>query len=152
MLKYKCALYQDGCLKIFLFFSLLILMSCAGGPASYEKEGVAYDAIASGNVMASAIKSTDEQDVCFDITISVKDATQNEMLPSNWSLAWVDEQNHYRILRINQRQPASSLKGAKTFYSCVQRVELDDVKGIVLTPSDLPYEIEENRSLRLNWK
>jgi hypothetical protein len=35
------------------------------------------------------------------------------------------------------------------FTTCIQRAQMSDVKGLVLTPKDLPYSKE---GLELNWK
>lgn len=109
-----------------------------------------------------AIKRLENQDVCFDITLKLRGVSSQEALSRNWSLAWVDTKNQYHLLTLNQRDPASVPQGgsttrgedrmewSNTFRTCAARAELDDVKSIVLTPKELPYE--DKRSLRLNWK
>lgn len=119
--------------------------------------------MADGNVRASAIKKIEEHEVCFDINVALRGTTLEEAMPRNWSLAWMDRNNQYHLLSLNQRDPASVPQGGQvlprsgernewknTFRTCVDRPELDDIKGIVLTPKELPYE--EIRSLRLEWK
>jgi hypothetical protein len=144
---------------------LLICIGCANlrPPTVIDGHPVAYDSMASGNVKASAIKKIEAQDVCFDISISLVAPNQLAALPRNWSLAWVDKKNQYHLLSLNQRNPASTPKGGHTiprfgqrdewtneFRTCASKAELDDVKGIVLTPKELPFD--DKRSLRLNWE
>lgn len=127
---------------------------------------VAYDSMADGKVHAIAVKRLEKQEVCFDISISLKSANQKNALPRNWSLAWMNTKNQYYLLNLNQRDPASVPRGGQvtsryggrdtwdewsnTFRTCAPKAQFDDVKGIVLTPRELPYP--ETRALRLNWK
>lgn len=151
-------------MRLLSFLFLATIVSCAQnrGPASLNGEKVAYDSMALGNVRASAVKSVDAQDVCFDITLTMKNVPQKEASPSNWTVAWVDQESKYHLLNLNQRDPASVPQGGQkiapygtyeewtnTFRTCAPRAKLGDVKSLVLTPKDLTYK--ENEGLKLEW-
>lgn len=150
--------------KSMMLFCLIILASCAQhrGPASVEGNPVAYDSMALGNVKASAVKRSHQKEVCFDINLVTKDVKPEQAQASNWNLAWVDKNNQYHLLPTTQREPASVPQGGavvapygayneynSAFTTCVQKANVDDVKGIVLTPKDLPYAKKDG--LKLNW-
>ena len=149
--------------KIMMILCLAVLASCAPqrGPASIDGNPVAYDSMALGNVKASAVKRTDNKDVCFDIKLLAKDVKPEQAQASNWTLAWVDQNNQTHALPMTQRDPASAPQGgtvvapygtytdyANNFTTCVSKTHFENVKGIVLTPKDLPYA---KNDLKLNW-
>jgi len=149
-------------LKWFLFF--ILFNSCANHRPPTEVGGaaIAYDSIASGNISANAIKKVTAHEVCFEISLSLQGTTQQQATPRNWTVAWVDKKNQYRLLSLNQRDPASIPQGGliilksgekqewkNTFRTCGAKAEFDEVKGIVLSPKELPYE--NTRSLFLSW-
>jgi hypothetical protein len=151
-------------MKILSIICLLALVSCAHHrqPASANGSSVAYDTAALGNVLAYATKRIDKQNVCFDINLEMKGGTQQEILPSNWTVAWVDQQNQYHLLNMNQRNPASSPKGGQvqapygayqewknTFTACASKANFNDVRTLVLTPKEFPWQ--GNRELNLTW-
>jgi hypothetical protein len=151
-------------MKVLALISLFAVFSCAHnrGPASLNGNPVAYDEIALGNVKASAVKSVEQQDVCFDITLEMKGVSQKEALPSNWTVAWVDKESRYHLLSLNQRDPASVPKGgtkvapygayeewSNSFRTCAPKARLGDVKSLVLTPKDLTYKDPEG--MKLEW-
>ena len=150
--------------KFVMFICLIILASCAHqrGPASVEGNPVAYDSMALGNVKASAVKRTTNQEVCFDINLVTKDVKPEQAQASNWTLAWVDQENQYHLLPTTQRVPASAPQGgpvaspygsyneySSSFTTCVPKAQMHHVKGLVMTPKDLPYAKKEG--LKLNW-
>ncbi|HXH76800.1 MAG TPA: hypothetical protein VNJ08_17655 [Bacteriovoracaceae bacterium] len=129
------------------YLSFLLLISCA----NHRTHSEAYDSLGAGSVHASATKRIENQDVCFDIALSMSGVSQSEASPQNWSLAWVDKKNQFHLLTLNQRDPASLPNGgSNTFHTCAASAELDNVKGLVLTPRELPFP--DKRSLKLNWK
>ncbi len=149
---------------MFILFSLVIFTSCAHDrrPASIEGHPVAYDSMAWGNIKASATKRVHQQEVCFDIGLEAKDIKPEQAQANNWDLAWVDKNNQYHLIPTNLRSPASTPQGGLVvapygsyfeytgqFTTCIQRAQMSDVKGLVLTPKDLPYSKE---GLELNWK
>ncbi len=151
-------------MKVLALISLFAVISCAHnrGPASLNGNPVAYDEIALGNVKASAVKSVEQQDVCFDITLEMKGVSQKEAMPSNWTVAWVDKESRYHLLSLNQRDPASVPKGgtkvapygayeewSNSFRTCAPKARLGDVKSLVLTPKDLTYKDPEG--MKLEW-
>lgn len=150
--------------KPMMLLCLIILASCAHqrGPASVEGNPIAYDSMALGNVKASAVKRAHQKEVCFDINLVTKDVKPEQAQASNWSLAWVDKNNQYHLLPTTQREPASVPQGGavvapygafneynSSFTTCVPKADMDDVKGLVLTPKDLPYAKKDG--LKLNW-
>lgn len=150
--------------KIMMVLCLVILASCAHkrGPASVEGNPVAYDSMALGNVKASAVKRVNNQEVCFDIKLQTKDVSPDQAKASNWTLAWVDQQNQYHLLPVTQRDPASAPQGgavvapygtyteySNDFTTCAPKAQFDNVKGLVLTPKELPYAKKDG--LKLNW-
>lgn len=150
--------------KFMLFLSFGFLVSCAAhrGPASVNGHPVAYDSMALGNVKASAVKRESKQDVCFDITLVGKNVKKDHTLASNWSFAWVDKNDQYHLLPASQRQPASAPKGGavvapygfhheytNSFTACAPKTQYGEVKGLVLTPKDLPYK--KSDGMKLSW-
>ena len=142
----------------------VILTSCSHqrGPASIGGHPVAYDSMALGNIKAQAVKRPHQQELCFDIGLTLKDVKPEQAQASNWTFAWVDENNQYHLLPSTQREPASAPQGGlvtapygayheyKTeFTTCIPRAQSSHVKGLVLTPKDLPYSHPEG--LKLNW-
>jgi len=150
--------------KILMILCLVALVSCAHqrGPASIDGNPVAYDSMALGNVKASAVKRVNDKEVCFDINLVTKDVRQDQAQASNWTLAWVDKEDQYHLLTITQREPASAPQGgavvapygayteySNNFTTCAPKTEIDNVKGLVLTPKDLPYAKKDG--LKLTW-
>ncbi|HXH30817.1 MAG TPA: hypothetical protein VNJ01_08380 [Bacteriovoracaceae bacterium] len=151
-------------MKYLTAFCLLGLIGCAQhrGPASVEGQKVAYNSMALGNVKASATKSIQDNDVCFDVDLVLKGVESQDASAANWTLAWVDQNSQYHLLSTNQRDPASEPKGgnviapygayqewSNNFKTCVSKINPDDVKSLVLTPKNLPFNNE--KSLHLNW-
>lgn len=151
-------------IKIMMILCLVILASCSHqrGPASVDGNPVAYDSMALGNVKASAVKRASNQEVCFDINLVTKDVKPEQAQASNWTMAWVDQNNQYHLIPITQRDPASAPQGgavvapygayteySNNFTTCAPKAQIDDVKGIVLTPKDLPYTKKDG--LKLTW-
>ena len=150
--------------KLIFMTALVFLVSCTQmrGPASIEGNPVAYDSMALGNVKASAVKRESNQQVCFDINLVSKDVKPEQVQGSNWTLAWVDTNNNYHLLPLTQRDPASSPKGgtvitpygsyteySNSFTTCAPRADMNQVKSLVLTPKDLPYNKKDG--MKLTW-
>ncbi len=144
---------------------LIALASCAHyrAPSSVNGQQVASDSIALGNVTATATKSSQKSDVCFDINVVVKGTDQAVAQPSNWTLAWVDKAEQYHLMNFSQREPASVPQGGRvaaqygeyeqwsnTFRTCAPEARFNEVKALVLTPKSLPYK--ESKGLYLNWQ
>jgi hypothetical protein len=153
-----------GLMRILASFCLLFLISCAQqrGPASLKGANVAHDSMALGNIKASAVKSKINQNVCFEITLNMKNVEQHLASASNWTLAWVDHKSQYHLLSIKQRDPASVPQGGRktaafgtykewtnTLYACASRAQLGQVKRLILTPKELPYR--EVKGMELEW-
>ena len=147
-----------------MILCLVILASCSHqrGPASVDGNPVAYDSMALGNVKASAVKRASNQEVCFDINLVTKDVKPEQAQASNWTMAWVDQNDQYHLIPITQRDPASAPQGgavvapygayteySNNFTTCAPKAQMDNVKGIVLTPKDLPYNKKDG--LKLTW-
>jgi hypothetical protein len=152
-------------MKVLALISLFALVSCAHNrrPASLNGNPVAYDEMAFGNVRALAVKSVEQQDVCFDITLEMKGVNQKEVMSTNWTVAWVDKDSKYHLLALNQRDPASVPKGgtkiapygtyeewSNSFRTCAPKTKMSDVKSLVLTPKELTYN--EHEGMKLVWK
>lgn len=152
-------------MKILSFICLIALVGCSHQrtPASANGSQVAYDTAALGNVLAYATKRMDKQDVCFDINLEMKGASQQDIMPGNWTVAWVDQQDRYHLVNMNQRDPASTPKGGNvvapygafqewknTFTTCAPKANFNDVKSLVLTAKEFPWQ--GDRELHLTWK
>lgn len=150
--------------KLIMMMSFFLLVSCTQmrGPASIEGNPVAYDSMALGNVKASAVKRESNEQVCFDINLITKDVKPEHVHGSNWTLAWVDSKNHYHLLPLTQRDPASTPKGGRVispygsyteysnaFTTCAPKANIDQVKSLVLTPKELPYAKKDG--MKLTW-
>lgn len=148
-----------------LMLTLLIFYGCAHDrvqPRTLDGNPMAYDSAASGNILASAAKVSEHRDVCFDISLSIKGVSEQAALASNWTLTWVDQKNRHHLMKLNQRDPASApiaeftlapygayQEWTNTFRTCINRTKSTDVKSLVLTPKELPFE---EQSLILKWK
>jgi hypothetical protein len=152
-------------MRFLLFICLFILISCSHqrGPASDTSQPVATDSMALGNVKAFATKTTDNKNVCFDISLSMKGVDQKDASPSNWTVAWIDKESKYHLLSLNQRDPASIPQGGtkiapygyyqewkNNFRACAPKAVMGDVEALSLTPKSLPYK--EAEGLTLKWK
>ncbi len=151
-------------MKYLSIICLIAMMGCSHyrEPASSHGSPVAYDTAALGNVLAYANKRMEKQDVCFDIHLEMKGGSQQNIMSNNWTVAWVDQQNQFHLLNMNQRDPASTPKGGQVvtpyghyqewknqFTTCAPKANFNDVKSLVLTPKDLPWK--GDRELSLNW-
>lgn len=135
-------------------FILLFSISCTHRPALRNGHPVAYDSIAKGRIWASAVRILGANDVCFDITINVKGTEQRSAEPSNWSLAWIDKNSRYHLMSMIQRDPAAIPKEngeiwTNTFRTCAAKSSMNDVKSLILTPKELPFE--NTLGLKLQW-
>lgn len=150
--------------KVMMIFCLMMSFSCSTsrGPASVEGNPVAYDSMALGNVKANAIKRVVNNEVCFDINLTAKDVTAEQAQASNWTLAWIDKDNQYHLLPVVQREPASAPKGGaieapygayteykNSFTTCASQADIGEVKGLALTPKELPYSKKDG--MKLTW-
>jgi hypothetical protein len=152
-------------LKLILSFFILV-GSCANHRIPEQEKNnkiVASDSIASGRIKVEAIKNISRNEVCFEIKLKLSGTHQHQATPKNWTIAWVDGKNQYRLLSVNQRDPASIPEGGllisksgereewkNTFTTCGAKEELDEVKSIVLTPKELPFQY--SRNLILSWE
>lgn len=152
-------------MKLILSFLILISSGCANRrQPELEVDGkrIAYDSISSGRIKAQALKTVTSNEVCFEIQLNMSGTYQHQATPKNWTMAWVDGKNQYRLLSMNQRDPASVPEGGiifsksgerqewkNTFKTCGAKAELDEVKSIVLTPKELPFKY--SRNLILSW-
>lgn len=152
-------------MKTMIVFCLIALGGCAAhrGPASLHGQPVAYDSMALGNIEASAVKHTEKQDVCFDITVKMKGVKREEAQSSNWTVAWVDKNKHYHLLNLNSRDPASVPQGGQvvapygsyqewsnTFHACAPQTRSSEVKTLILTPKAAPYA--QGKEMNLTWE
>lgn len=151
-------------MKILSTICLISLIGCANyrHPSSLGTDKYAEDSKAAGSVRASAVKSAENSEVCFDISLSLKNVDAQLAGSSNWTVAWVDRQNQYHLLNIQQRDPASAPKGGRvaaqygeyqewtnSFRTCA-KANMFEVKGLVMTPKSLPYQTGDG--LHLNWQ
>ena len=124
---------------------------------------MAYDSVSLGNIQAHAIKRVEKDEVCFDVSLKMKNVDKQNAQPSNWSFAWVDKAEQYHLMSATQRDPAAVPKGGEvvapygayqewtnSFVTCAPKAKFSDVKSLVMTPKDLPYK--EVKSLVLTWK
>lgn len=144
---------------------VLFFTSCAynRGPASVNRQNVARDSMASGNIEATAVKMAQNKSTCFDISLHMKGVEQKEASASNWSVAWVDSGGKYHLLSMGQRDPASLPQGGKrvaphgayeewsnSFRACAPVADPAAVMSIILTPKELSYR--ETAGLKLEWR
>lgn len=140
-----------------IFLAALVLVSCTHQKKSTQPEAeyVAFDSMADGLIEATAIKRNENQDVCFDITLTMKGVAQRYAASSNWTAALVDNDSRYHLLNLAQRDPASTPQGSvekwmNVFRTCAPLEKLGNVKSLVLTPKTLPYR--ETEGMTLQWK
>ena len=98
-----------------------------------------------------------------DYDLVMKNVEESAIQSSNWTLAWVDQKDHYHLVNMNQRDPASTPQDRRiaaqygeyhewtnSFKTCAPGAKLADVKSLVLTPKSLPFN--ESKGLHLDWK
>jgi len=149
--------------KITLLACLIISVSCAHhrGPASVDKDLVSQDSTAFGSIEAHAVKQTQKHEVCFDVNLTAKDIKPEHAQASNWTFAWVDKNDQYHLLNQKHRGPASTPVGgtkvlpygsytsySNNFSTCLPAAKAKDMKALVLTAKELPYEKSD---LRFSW-
>lgn len=137
-----------------LLFILLIACSHKEKTVGSNVFSVAYDSAANDKVKATAIKRTSKDSVCFEISLWMKEVKAQDALSSNWTVSWVDQKKHHHLLKMNQRDPASVIKGTakewkNDFTACAPHARFQQVKSLILTPKHNPYP--ESNGLQLNW-
>ncbi len=150
-------------LKLLILISLILSCANRRQETLVDLKNVAHDSIVSGNISAKATKVTQPHEVCFEVVLKLFGTNRSHALPNNWTMAWIDQNNQYRLLSLNQRNPASSPKGglilthfgerqewANTFKACGSKKDTDSVQAIVLHPKNLPFTTD--RSLKLVWQ
>lgn len=149
-------------MKLVLILCLFTLWNCSilkQNPYTH----IAEDSMSFGKVQVLARKITRNEDVCFEIEMKLKNVDQKEILPSNWTVAWIDQSSNYHLLRLNQRDPASipTVKKSYTFFrrqkewsndfvTCAPKAKVLDVNALVLNPKSLPYS--HAGGITLKWK
>jgi hypothetical protein len=142
---------------------LIFLISVSADVFSQDQVShLAKDSLSSGRIKAYAKKSIEQSEVCFEVTLEISTGSREFILPKNWTMAWVNDKNQYRLLSLNQRDPASGPIGGNiagksgdripwtnSFKTCAYLPENDQVRGIVLTPKEMPFDYERN--INLNW-
>lgn len=135
--------------------SMLFIISCSRTQkTSPLPSNVAYDEMAAGNIKASATRTISKQDVCFDITLIMKNVSENEAFASNWTVAWIDTNSRYHLLNNTLRDPASTPAGSyerwtNHFRICAPRDHKNEIKSLILTPKELSYK--ETEGMELQW-
>ena len=150
-------------ITLFCLLALGIRCSHQRGPASVANKDVATSSMAGGNIKAEAKKSTQKQDVCFDVSLVIKGTERRIADPSNWTVAWIDKEEKFHLMKLNQRDPASVPQGGRViasygtfqewtneFKACAPKSKLSDVKSLILTPKELPYKATEG--MTLEWQ
>ncbi len=150
-------------MKFIGLLCLIALVGCSSHINQIEDRSVAFDSMSFGRVQAQATKILKNEELCFEIKIKMKNVSQKDILPSNWTVAWIDKSSHYHLLRLNQRDPASTPTVIKSysffkrqkefsneFVTCAPKTTLVDVDSLVLNPKSLPFSKFGN--LTLKWK
>jgi hypothetical protein len=150
-------------MKFICFLCLFVLWGCSSYRNQVEDPSIAFDSMSFGRVQVYAKKVFHNEDVCFEIKLRMKNVEQKEILPSNWTVAWIDQASHYHLLRLNQRDPASVPIVKKTysffkrqrewlneFTTCAPKAKLVDVDTLIMNPKSLPFANVGN--LTLKWK
>jgi hypothetical protein len=144
--------------RIISVLFLLFLVNCTHTKVKDTRpsETLAYDSISKNRVKAQALKKIQQNDVCFEITLRVKSKDASVSSPSNWTLAWEDQNSRYHLLTLKLRDPASlprlspKKEWVNVFRTCAFHARLKEVKSLILTPKELPFGKHE--SLRLEWE
>lgn len=143
-------------MKLSSVLCLILLAGCAHKPDSTPPSSspLATASIAKGKITASAVKTITDQDICIVITLEAKGTRSEAVLSSNWMAAVVDQKPQFHLLTINQRDPASVPQGKRRKWTnnlrtCASRARMQDVKKLVLTPKELPFNNGEE--LQLIW-
>lgn len=149
-------------LGLMIFF---ILSGCSQALVISEDGALAwaFDSMARGKIHARAIKTVYLNSVCFDISLVMTGAEERQVLPTNWTVAWMDQKKMYHLLKLNQRDPASVPKVKQIIFptgtyqrwsnnlkTCVPNTKADSVQALVMTPKDMPFS--GDNELVLSWK
>lgn len=138
-----------------LFLLLVAFTSCSQKPIEVRDPNLAEDSLAGGKVHVTAMKRIQDEDICFDIKLSIKDAEQKLVAPFNWTIAWIDQNSRYHLITLSQRDPASipvmneRKERINYFQTCASKAKLGEVGSLVLTPKELPFT--ETEGLKLQW-
>ena len=147
-------------MKFMSIVCLLAAVSCAHHHHHHNKK--VHSAMSNEKVKASAVKVTEGNEVCFDITLNTIGEEDWEVEPTNWTMAWVDADAKEHPIRYTQRGPASVPQqdeaaapyGAfkewnNSFRTCAPGAKMNEVKSLILVPKDLTDK--EVETLKLNW-
>lgn len=126
-------------MKNLYIFSLLIALSSCSSKFLKQDPEVARDSIYFGKIKAVAVQEISQNDVCFDIKLKVKDFGERDVYTASWTLAFVDQNSRYHLMRLTQRNPASipKLKGDEwhnRFRACAPQKKLNNFQYLLLTP------------------
>jgi hypothetical protein len=144
-------------MKILSTVMLILITACSHSTQkSFELDkNLAYDDMALGNISATALKIDQQDAVCFEIKLIMKNIAEKEAHASNWTFAWVDRNSRYHLMSLNQRDPASSPVGTKEKWTnhlktCVPKDRQHEFMYLILTPKELSYK--ETEGMRFEWK
>lgn len=120
-----------------------------------QPSDLATDSIADNKIKAYARKITEHREVCFEITLQLKDVELKDTAPSNWTLAWVDQNSRYFLMNLTQRNPASVPERLGDLYVnqfkvCSPEEKFGKLQYLLLGPKSL--SIPEVRVMKLKWQ
>lgn len=134
---------------------LLVLISCSTPKIKPSPKTVSTDAIADGKVSAVVNKETLYKTICFEISLKMDSPQKFYAEASNWTIAWVDSNQRYHLLSLQERSPASVVKAqnglwTNSFKACDNKSKLETLDFLLLTPKTFPYR--ESEGLKFQWK
>jgi hypothetical protein len=140
-----------------LLFSIFLTMmfGCSAPSKDRSSSELASDTMAQDKIRAWARKTTEHREVCFEITLQMKDVELKDAAPSNWTLAWVDQNSRYYLMNLTQRNPASfpEKRGdlfVNQFKVCSPEEKFGRLQYLLLSPKSL--SIPEVRGMKLEWE
>ena len=136
--------------SILLFFNF----SCSLSLSEKNHSEVATDSLANNKIKASARRSIEHQDLCFEITLQMDNVDMKDVAPSNWTLALVDQNARYHLLNLTQRDPASAPERIgdqliNHFKVCSPQGKFENPQYLLLSPKSLPFP--ETEGMKFKW-
>ncbi len=138
-----------------LLVCLLVLIGCSRPLIKPSHKTVSSDVIADGKVRAIAQKQSNLKTTCFEISLRMEADQKEYAEASNWTMAWVDSNQRYHLLNLQERSPASLVKSSNgiwtnSFKACDNKSKLDALDSLLLTPKTFPFR--ESEGLKFQWK
>ncbi len=134
---------------------ILLSFGCSHRTVDLAPSDIAADSLADNKVRVLARRTIEQREICFEITLQMKGVELKDIAPSNWTLAWVDQNSRYYLMNLTQRNPASTPEKTGDLYTshfrlCSPEGKFGKLHYLLLSPKSLPFP--EVRGMKLEWR